>query len=119
MLQQDYPAFAAAALLPVQSLPLHAAMVAALDDRGRDLDHTGCGNTFACARPAASRLILETLRHWVRTFHVDGFRFDLEDDSWLLIRFSGTEPVMRIYAESNSPEQVKNLLAAGKELVSV
>jgi phosphomannomutase len=30
---------------------------------------------------------------------VDGFRFDLEDGGWLIIRFSGTEPLLRIYCE--------------------
>lgn len=48
-----------------------------LDAQGRDIDHTGCGNTFACARPAASQLILDALRFWAREMHVDGFRFDL------------------------------------------
>ena len=49
----------------------------------------------------------------------DGLRFSLEDGSWLLIRFSGTEPLMRIYAESRSPAQVERLLSAGRELVEV
>jgi len=46
----------------------------------------------------------------------DGFRFILADDSWLLIRFSGTEPVLRIYAESDSKERVARLLEFGKTL---
>jgi phosphomannomutase len=50
---------------------------------------------------------------------VDGFRFRLGDGSWLLIRLSGTEPVLRIYAESESIEHVERLLKAGKELVGV
>jgi alpha-D-glucose phosphate-specific phosphoglucomutase len=49
----------------------------------------------------------------------DGFRFILADTSWLLIRFSGTEPLLRIYAESNSPSRVERLLAIGRELVGV
>lgn len=47
------------------------------DADGRGLDYTGCGNTFACARPVAAQLILDTLRFWAREMHVDGFRFDL------------------------------------------
>ncbi len=47
---------------------------------------------------------------------LDGFRFTLDDGSWLLIRFSGTEPLMRIYAETQSRERVDQLLAAGKEM---
>ncbi len=49
----------------------------------------------------------------------DGFRFTLADTSWLLIRFSGTEPLLRIYAESDSPARVERLLELGKELAGV
>jgi phosphomannomutase len=49
----------------------------------------------------------------------DGFRFLLKDGSWLLIRFSGTEPIMRIYSESDSMDKVKRFLAAGKKLTGV
>ena len=48
-----------------------------LDTHGKDLDFTGCGHTFACARAPAADLILEALRFWARDMHVDGFRFDL------------------------------------------
>jgi phosphomannomutase len=46
----------------------------------------------------------------------DGVKFILVDDSWLLIRPSGTEPVLRIYAEGRTDEQVKALLYLGGEL---
>jgi len=46
----------------------------------------------------------------------DGIKYLLADDSWLLIRPSGTEPVLRIYAEARSPEAVQQLLAAGVQL---
>jgi alpha-D-glucose phosphate-specific phosphoglucomutase len=49
----------------------------------------------------------------------DGFRYLLADDSWLLIRFSGTEPLIRIYAEGHSPEQVQKLLDSGRELLGI
>ncbi|MDP3879305.1 MAG: phosphoglucomutase/phosphomannomutase family protein [Dehalococcoidales bacterium] len=49
----------------------------------------------------------------------DGFRYLLEDNTWLLIRFSGTEPLLRIYAESGSPSRLTRLLEAGKELAGV
>lgn len=49
----------------------------------------------------------------------DGFRFLLADRTWLLIRFSGTEPILRIYAESDSPARVKRLLAEGRRLAGV
>lgn len=44
---------------------------------------------------------------------MDGVKFYLNDKSWLLIRPSGTEPVLRIYAEARSHEAVKALLEAG------
>ncbi|WP_029214478.1 phosphoglucomutase/phosphomannomutase family protein [Kallotenue papyrolyticum] len=46
----------------------------------------------------------------------DGVKYLLADDSWLLIRPSGTEPVLRIYAEARTPELVQQLLAAGVQL---
>jgi len=49
----------------------------------------------------------------------DGFRFVLADGSWLLIRFSGTEPLLRIYAESSTPARVARLLQQGKRLAGV
>jgi phosphomannomutase len=49
----------------------------------------------------------------------DGFRFFLTDGSWLLIRFSGTEPLVRLYAEAESLEKVRRLLNEGKKLVGV
>ncbi len=49
----------------------------------------------------------------------DGFRFILADTSWILIRFSGTEPLLRIYAESDSPARVERLLRLGRELAGV
>ena len=49
----------------------------------------------------------------------DGFRYLLADDSWLLIRFSGTEPLIRIYAEGHSPDEVQKLLDSGRELLGI
>jgi len=49
----------------------------------------------------------------------DGFRFILADTTWLLIRFSGTEPLLRIYAESDSMERVETLLASGRKVAGV
>jgi len=46
----------------------------------------------------------------------DGCKYILNDDSWLLIRPSGTEPVLRVYAEGRSPEMVKALLEYGEEV---
>jgi phosphomannomutase len=48
---------------------------------------------------------------------VDGFKIALADGTWLLVRPSGTEPKMRVYAEAGSQERVDDLLAAGEGLV--
>jgi len=47
----------------------------------------------------------------------DGFRFMLAATSWLLIRLSNTEPLLRLYAESNSQERLERLLGLAQELV--
>lgn len=64
---------------------------------------------------APTTLAGETVRD-VHTF--DGIKFVLADDSWLLIRPSGTEPVLRVYAEGHDTEQVRALLEAGRALTN-
>ncbi len=49
----------------------------------------------------------------------DGFRYALAGGGWLLIRFSGTEPVLRLYAESGSPERANRLLEEGKRIAGI
>jgi phosphomannomutase len=48
----------------------------------------------------------------------DGFKFYREDGSWLLIRFSGTEALLRIYVEARSPEDVDALLEEGRRIAA-
>ena len=43
----------------------------------------------------------------------DGFKFWLTDGSWLLVRFSGTEPLVRVYAEATTPELRDAMLDEG------
>ena len=47
----------------------------------------------------------------------DGFKSWVADGSWLLVRFSGTEPLVRVYAEASSPELRDALLDAGEDMV--
>ncbi len=47
----------------------------------------------------------------------DGVKFILEDSSWLLLRFSGTEPLIRIYAEAKTKTDVRKLLESGKRII--
>jgi len=52
----------------------------------------------------------------VACLSIDGYKYRLEDESWLLIRFSGTEPLLRLYSEGNSLKVVQeNLNWAKKE----
>lgn len=51
------------------------------------------------------------------TVSVDGFKLLFEDGSWILIRPSGTEPKLRVYAESPDQEALPGLLTAGRELL--
>ena len=45
---------------------------------------------------------------------IDGYKFRLDDDSWLMIRFSGTEPVLRLYCEASTLDEVHKTLAWAK-----
>ena len=49
--------------------------------------------------------------------HLDGTKFLLENDNWLLLRFSGTEPVLRIFAEADTPEKARELVDWGRSLI--
>ena len=48
-----------------------------LGERGEYANYSGCGNTLNANQAVVRRLILDSLRYWVRVMHVDGFRFDL------------------------------------------
>jgi alpha-D-glucose phosphate-specific phosphoglucomutase len=50
---------------------------------------------------------------------VDGFQFRLEDGGWLLIRFSGTEPIMRVYCETTHQDKVKAILQDGLKIAGI
>ena len=47
------------------------------EDRSRYANYSGTGNTLNANHPIVRRMILDSLRYWVDTMHVDGFRFDL------------------------------------------
>lgn len=49
----------------------------------------------------------------------DGFQFRLEDGGWLLIRFSGTEPIMRVYCETTHQDKVKAILQDGLKIAGI
>jgi alpha-D-glucose phosphate-specific phosphoglucomutase len=49
---------------------------------------------------------------------IDGVKYLLADDSWLLIRPSGTEPVLRVYSEGRSPEMVEAMISFGEQVAA-
>jgi phosphomannomutase len=57
-------------------------------------------------------------RRVVDVLTVDGYKFRLEDGSWLLIRFSGTEPVLRLYCEAADLPRVHETLNWAKDWAS-
>jgi isoamylase len=81
------------------------------DNPGEYDDVTGCGATLNAEHPMVQRLIVDSLRHWVTTYEVDGFRFDLAPASALTHgRFDPCHPVLE--AISNDAELAKVKLIA-------
>lgn len=54
-----------------------------------------------------------------RVNRMDGYKYELADGGWLLVRFSGTEPLLRVYTEVTDPAAVQPLLAAGRALLGI
>ncbi len=50
---------------------------------------------------------------------IDGYQFMLEDGGWLLIRFSGTEPLLRVYCETTAGERVRPILEDGLRIAGL
>ncbi|MBR9976756.1 MAG: pullulanase [Bacteroidetes bacterium] len=60
------------------------------DGHGHFLGESGCGNDLATEMPMTRRLIVDSILHWMREYHIDGFRFDLaamiDDDTLIAVR---------------------------------
>lgn len=54
-----------------------------------------------------------------RLDQTDGYKFDLGEEGWLLIRFSGTEPIVRVYCETTEQARVEPLLHAGLDILGL
>lgn len=50
----------------------------------------------------------------IKTEDIDGFKFYIADDEWVMVRPSGTEPVLRVYGQAPTPEKVRELLDIAK-----
>jgi phosphomannomutase len=51
------------------------------------------------------------------TENLDGWKYHFDENSWVMIRASGTEPVLRVYSESNTQEEVFKILDTVKEIL--
>lgn len=80
---------------------------------------------FSGDRAARERMILEAKPQQLGGLKVtgldttDGYKFNLEDGGWLLIRFSGTEPILRVYTETTFQEKVQDILADGLRVAGI
>ncbi len=89
-----------------------------------DMEYTGEDRTEILPRLASSgpdRIAgfpVRTVRKYSESDALTGIKFFLGDSRWLLIRTSQTEPLVRIYAEGESNEEVRTLLAEGEGLVT-
>jgi len=67
------------------------------------------------ARPG--ELAGHTVKRVVPLDTKDGVKFFVDDGSWLLVRLSGTEPLVRVYAETRAKDEIKPMLDAGERMV--
>ena len=83
-----------------------------LDAQGRYANGTYCGNEFASEKPMARRFIVESVKYWLKEYHIDGFRFDLmgiEDRDTMLEVYREAKrinPSAIIYGEGWSMERL-------------
>jgi phosphomannomutase len=71
----------------------------------------------ALAKSAPGTIAGHTVARIVHLDTKDGTKFFLDDGSWLLLRLSGTEPLVRVYAETRSQDELAPLLDAGEKMV--
>ena len=50
---------------------------------------------------------------------IDGYKFVMDDGGWLLVRFSGTEPLIRVYTETTDQDAVHDILKDGAALAGI
>lgn len=114
-----------AEMMAYQRQPLHKTIDGLMQEfgvfhYGRNDVHTQAFDKKELTQRLTREAPVSILSHRVlRVNNNDGVKYLLDDDSWLLIRPSGTEPVLRIYAEARTAAEVPQLLAAGAGLAKI
>ena len=102
----------------------HASLSEQLEQLFARVGHLESGRTGVQLTPELMPVLQEKLKEEptsiggrkVKSFdRIDGLKIIFEDDSWLLVRPSGTEPLVRIYAESESAKDMEVLLEQGRK----
>jgi len=65
---------------------------------------------ISCTEEGANKVISRLLAEFPGSNITDGIKIVLDDKSWVMIRPSGTEPIIRIYAESDSQKNLESLM---------
>ena len=78
---------------------------------------------FYCDTNEKKEVLTQVLEEWkkrdenAQLITIDGLRINYEDNSWILFKPSGTEPIFRVYSESTNQERVKELANMGSNIV--
>lgn len=112
-------------VMAAAQMPLHALVADLLQKYGpAEYQRTDMKLSRPVEKRQMVRMLLETAPAQIAGVAVedvqttDGIKYYLNDGSWLLIRPSGTEPVLRVYAEAPTDERVAALLAFGEQIAN-
>ena len=64
-----------------------------------------------CSSEQSKTVIEQFLKEFPDSDTTDGIKIQVDNDNWVMIRPSGTEPIIRIYGESNSPQNLDSLIS--------
>jgi len=95
------------------------------DKVGGEFFYDRIDSAFSGDRAAREQIILDAKPATIgglkvtKLITIDGFQFKLEDGGWLLIRFSGTEPILRVYCETRHGDKVQAILQDGLKVAGI
>ncbi len=95
------------------------------DKVGGEYFYDRVDSAFSGDRKAREKIILDAKPATIgglkvtKLITIDGFQFKLEDGGWLLIRFSGTEPILRVYCETMHGDKVQAILQDGLKVAGL